>query len=190
MMLAVLAVTSCKQPGKKQPAAAISKTDRVADSSKTFLLTPFILSQVQYVDSTPLGIELISDINGRKDSSYISKKQFDELAYQFIRPDLNDTGLSKKYREENFYDESTDAVIQHISTVKEDVIIRSAQVYLDKENGNIKGVYLEKNFVLDGNPVNQKLRWKKDRHFQVITIRSVNGKEIIENQKIIWDGRE
>lgn len=182
---------SCKnkenKSGQENPAV---KTDSLANISKTFILTPFILSQVQEVDSTPLGIKSVIEIAGKKDSTYINRDQFHSLAYQFIQPDLNDSLLSKKYREQNFYDESTNSVVQMISSDDKEAIITDVQIYLNKETGDVKSVYMEKHFMSGDTSITQKMRWKRNRHFQVISMKSVDGRETISNQKIIWDDRD
>lgn len=158
------------------------------DTVKFFLTTPFLLSQIQYLDSTPIGMLMVSGEEG-KDSTYINKDQFHALAYQFLQPDLNDTALSPYYTEESYFDPDLNKIITTISTKKRDAMISQAQVYLNKETRSVTGLYIEKNYSVGDTDVQQRLRWKADRNFQIITRKLAGGKENTTNQLVIWDNR-
>lgn len=175
---------------KQTKETATADTPTAADTSKLFLLTPYILSQVQEVDSTPIGILMITEKNGKTDSAYIPREQFHALANHFTEPDLNDNSLSRKYRENNYYDEAINKVVQDISTKDEDAVIRSAQIYLNRETRSVTSIYMEKGYTKGDTAITERLRWKTNRNFQIITIRYIGKKESVTNQRIIWDNRD
>lgn len=182
-------ITSCNSAAGNKEIAATDSTV-TADTSKAFLVTSYILSQIQDVDSTPIGVMLITEKDGKTDSAFVPKETFDKYARQFIEPDLNDTTLSKIYRQDNFYDATINKVVQNITTKKEDAIISSVQMYFNQENSRVTGLYMEKNFRSGDTSITQKMRWKHNRNFQIITLKYINGKEIILNQKLVWDYRD
>jgi hypothetical protein len=195
LLLAVYIIAACKSRngsgGVENNTDSTAGVDSAAnDSAKMFLITPFILSQVQFVDSTPIGIMLRTETDGKKDSGFISKEYFRELADNFIKPDLNDSSLSKEYNENNYFDAAINKVVQDISTKNKEAIINNAHIYFNKDTRKITGVYLEKSFTKGDTAIKQKLQWKADRNFRIITFKYIDGKELITNQMAVWDSRD
>lgn len=195
LLLAVYMLAACKSKngsgGNDSIADSTASADSAgSDSAKLFLITPFILSQVQYVDSTPIGVLLRTETDGKKDSAFISKEYFKQLADNFIKPDLNDTSLSKEYNENNYFDAAINKVVQDISTKNKEAIINNAHIYFNKDTRKITGLYLEKSFNNGDTAIKQKLQWKTDRNFRIITFKYIDGKELITNQMAVWDSRD
>src|SRR4051812_18989142 len=78
------------------------------DSSATQSFYPFpqyIQSQVAYVDSVPLGIEMMRFYNGIKtDSTFIDRSKFKQLAKEFLEIDPNQNNFRGNYEETSFKD--------------------------------------------------------------------------------------
>ena len=165
-------------------------TDTTAKAeSPYFPVYDFLSNEIEYVDSTPVGIMKYRTIGKVKDSGYIQLEEFHRLTSEFQVPDINDSLFSKKFEETSFVDKSNghatffykskDAGTQ-IKRV--DVVTARGDIY-----DEVKSLYIEKDIQQGDSSVVKKLYWKPKHNFQVITVRSPGKDELI---KVVWDNRE
>lgn len=178
----------------------------VADSTKTandtsanaaspyFPVYAYIRSEIQYVDSLPVGIMKYKLSDGKvRDSSYIKLEEYHKLAEDFLTPELTNPSFSKSFQESSFFDRSnntatflykatdTNTLIKRI-----DVVTAKGEVYDD-----VKSIYVEKIESSNGLQVTKKLYWKPKRNFQIITVYpEAKGKQVNDVIKVVWDNRE
>src|SRR5690349_12130383 len=81
ILYACFSLISCKS--NKQPDEAPA-----ADSTVYYPINSYFRQQIKQVDTTPYYVYRVLVINGKKDSSTISRPVFDSLANQFILPEL------------------------------------------------------------------------------------------------------
>ena len=184
-----LLMWSCGE--KNQPAESIPDTTAtVADTtakieSPYFPVYDFLSNEIEYVDSTPVGIMKYTTIGKVKDSGYIPLEEFHQLTSEFHLQEINDSSFRKKFRETSFVDKSSGNATffykpdDTATTIKRiDIVTEKGQVY-----DEVKSLYIEKT----DSSVVKKLIWKPKRNFQIITIGPSGKDELI---KVVWDNRE
>src|SRR5215212_746084 len=103
LMSAVIAIFIWSCGEKNQPAENVSDstTATSADTSKAssqyFPVYDFLSNEIEYVDSTPVGIMKYSTIGKVKDSGYIQLEEFHNLVDQFHLPELKEPLFSAKF---------------------------------------------------------------------------------------------
>jgi hypothetical protein len=173
--------------------SAESKSDSTAATADTtakvespyFPVYDFLSNEIEYVDSTPVGIMKYRTIGKVQDSGYIQLEEFHKLISEFQLPELKDSMLKRKFREISFVDKSngnatffykpadTTTKIKRI-----DVVTAKGEVY-----DEVKSLYIEK----DDSFMVKKLMWKPKRNFQIITIAPSGKNELL---KVVLDNRE
>ena len=169
------------------PDSAAAKADTTAKvESPYFPVYDFLSNEIEYVDSTPVGIMKYTTIGKVKDSGYIQLEEFHKLVAEFQQPDINDSLFEEKFNETSFVDKSngnatffykarnTSSQIKRV-----DIVTKRGDVY-----DEVKSLYMEKDA---DSAVVKKLYWKPKRNFQIITVRP-SGKD--EITKVVWDNRE
>ena len=186
----VLSLWACgekNRSAKSVPDSTAAKTDTTAKvESPYFPVYDFLSNEIEYVDSTPVGIMKYTTIGKVKDSGYIQLEEFHKLVAEFQQPDINDSLFEEKFNETSFVDKSngnatffykarnTSSQIKRV-----DIVTKRGDVY-----DEVKSLYMEKDA---DSAVVKKLYWKPKRNFQIITVRP-SGKD--EITKVVWDNRE
>ncbi|CAN5679541.1 hypothetical protein BH10BAC3_BH10BAC3_02720 [soil metagenome] len=178
--------SACKQ--HKQPSSAIQKTDSIKQEA-LYPFPQYIQSQIAYVDSATLGIEMIVYENGtKKDSGFITREIFRQLASQFMDPDPNEKKWRSQYEETSFLDLSINTITFSITSKNEKSPLQVADILLNPDNKQVKYLVLkkreQKNSVLE----TTNLMWTHNMNFQISTSSiSEDGKENTRVVKVIWD---
>lgn len=169
--------------------AAAAGDTTVKTQSPYFPVYDFLSNEIEYVDSTPVGIMKYTTIGTVKDSGYIPLEEFHQLVSEFQLPEISDSSLKDKFNETSFVDKSngnatffykprdTSTIIKRI-----DVVTARGEVY-----DEVKSLYLEKNVRSPDGIAVKKLIWKPKRNFQLITVRPSGKNELV---KVVWDNRE
>ena len=162
------------------------------DSLKTEPLYPYpqyIQSQVAYVDTAPLGIEMVVYENGvKKDSGFITREVFKQLAKQFVEPDPNEKKWRQDYEENSFQDLSLNTITFTITTKNENLPLQKADILLNPDNKQVKYVVLKKQETKGELFETTTLMWVHNMNFQVSkSILSKEGKESTQLIKVTWD---
>jgi len=191
--------SSCGSP-VKPPSGDASGADSLARkdsmSNVFFPVGDYIMTEILRVDSLPIAIVRYTTQNGRTDSAFISPAEFNNLAKQFLVTEFRDGSFQKKYRESSFMDKTTQSVTFTYSTPDMDLPLQRVDVLAapgPSHNGTnqVKSIYLEKTFTSGDTLVLQKMFWKADRNFQIITRTNVHGKPLADKQvKVVWDNGE
>jgi len=165
-------------------------TATVADAtskveSPYFPVYDFLSNEIEYVDSTPVGIMKYITAGKVKDSGYIQLEEFHKLTAEFHLPEMRGPMFRQKFRETSFADKSNGNATffykanDTSTTIKRvDIVTARGEIY-----DEVKSLYIEK---ADSSGV-KKLIWKPKRNFQIITIRPSGKDELI---KVVWDNRE
>jgi hypothetical protein len=129
-------------------------------------------------------------INGKKDSNYIQLPEFHQLASHFLLPELDSASFREHFKEHSLMDETT-AMLNFIYTpTRADGSLRNVMVYLTPSTGTDKvtRIYMERDFTSGDTAVQQKLTWKMQAYFYIISIRQPkNGPAVTSMEKVIWD---
>jgi hypothetical protein len=184
-----LLAAACKQK-PKEPAGIVQSTEDSL-ANKTFLpVADFIRNDIAQVDSFAGGIVRKVNIEGKKDSTFIQLPAFHKLANQFLLPELDSASFHEHFTESSLMDESTQMLNFIYSVKKPDWPLRSVMVYVKPSltNDKVNRIYMEKEFMSGDTVIEQKLTWKLQEYFYIITLRQPkNGPAVTSMEKVIWD---
>jgi hypothetical protein len=187
-VVVVLLSEACKQKKGEAPSA----TTAVRDSSSTESLYPYpqyIESQLAYLDTALLGIEMVVYENGIKiDSGFIDRGKLRQLAKEFIEPDPNRNEIRDQYIENSFNDLTLNTVTFSITSKSPKNTLQQADILLNPDTRQVKYVVIKKQTYKDGVSENKSLMWVHNMNFQINTsFVDKEGKETTKLIKVVWD---
>jgi hypothetical protein len=187
VLLAVTTLCSCKDQNK----TAVVET--TAEKKSYFPVIDFLKGQISYVDSLPSAILKIVIKNKRSDSSYIRRDEFNEIAKDFIPPELEQKSFEKNYKENSFLDQTTQsATFNYAATdIKSPLQRVDVLATADEMYSKVKSVFIQEDISKNDTTIVKKLFWQTNKRLQVITIMRVPGQQDAINQmQVIWDAGE
>src|SRR4051812_9633505 len=165
----------------------------VGDTSGPFPVLSYLKSQVRHVDTSLYAIVKIAKVQGRQDTTYLRREDFNTAAQDFLSlPDINSKALRKKYSETKLYDEDLKkVVISYVPKDKEDeALITRQDVIIDPAKGEenqVQTIYIETVSNNDDSTVQKRLTWNADQSFQVVRIVSkTNQPENVQTTDVTW----
>jgi len=176
-------------------ANAADSTGADADSSHTFFpVADFIGGQVKMVDSLQLPISKYITVNRKTTPLPATDAEFRALAAAFRQPDINDPALRKFYKESSYADQSIPSIVFSYTTTDPMPEIRKIDVIISPDpakNDKVKTIYMEKQRESGDTIIRQKLYWKVNHNFMIVTEKQV-GKTLLPAQqvKMVWDPTE
>src|SRR5689334_8978333 len=114
------------------------------DTVKFFQVNQFLQGQIKEVNATPFFIYKIDIINGNKDSTPINTSSFNEIAKQFLSPNINDEKLKHYYVESIFEDQTTKGFTINYSTTNKELELQSVDILLGEDGQTVKRIFLRK----------------------------------------------
>jgi len=154
LLYACMAVMSCGN--HKQPATGT----RPADSTIYFPINSYIQHQIKQVDTTPYYVYRVLVLNGRKDSTTISRAVFDSLTQRFVLPQLDDKALRKNFSEAVYADESTNSITLTYTPKDSSGTVQNAMVLLDTASQQVKWIFINTLQNSGDSTIIQKIGWK------------------------------
>lgn len=155
-----------------------------------------IEKQVAHVDTSLYSI-VRYDIrdSAHTDTSYIPREQFREQAAEFLSlPDLSNPELAARFKEDNLYDTLLRRVVLTYTPVnpkkeeiqKIELLLSTAQ---DEEGNNkITNLIVDKSVNNRDGSLQQKMLWRFDKSFLVVTSTQKPGEpEITSTKKVTWN---
>ena len=187
--LILLAVACKHQPN--QPAGPDQPTEDSVSAGSYLPVADFIKNDIVRVDSFSGGILRKATTNGKKDSAFIKLPTFHQLASIFLLPELDSASFHDHFKEHSLMDETT-AMLNFIYTpTSADGSLHNVMVYLTPSStgtDKVNRIYLERSFTSGDTAVQQKLTWKMEEYFYIITIRQPkDGPTVTSMEKVIWD---
>lgn len=185
----VLLAIACKHKPKATDTANQPATDSLTNTS--FLpVADFIKNDITKVDSFAGGIVHKVIVNGKKDSSFIQLPAFHQLANQFLLPELDSASFRSHFTEQSLMDETTQ-MLNFIYTGKQNNgSLRNVMVYIKPslQNDKVSRIYMERDFASGDTTIHQRLTWKMEESFYIITVRQPKaGPAVTTMEKVIWD---
>lgn len=185
----LLLVIACNHQSK-QPASPVQPAEDSLGSNNYLPIADFIKNDIAKVDSFAGGILRKVNINGKKDSAYIQPAAFHQLANQFLVPELDSASFREHFQESSLMDETTQ-MLNFIYTGKQPGWpLQNVMVYIKPSlaTDQVNRVYMERAFTSGDTAVQQKLTWKMQEYFYIITMRQPkNGPAVTTMEKVIWD---
>ena len=181
LFVLLIVSASCSSPSQKEN----SRNKKEA----LYPYPQYILSQIAYVDTVPLGIERIVQENGMTtDSSFIDRKTFKELANNFLLPDPNKDDLRRQYEEISFQDLTLNTITFSITTKNPDLSLQQADILLNPDTKKVKYLVLKKQQSTADGFATSTLMWRNNMNFQIVTsITGKDGKERSKLIRVVWD---
>jgi hypothetical protein len=189
-LLLVIAVIMLACNNQKTSTTPI-QSDTIMQQQTFFPILDFIGGQIKMIDSLQLPLTKSVTSNNKTKLEALSDTEFKLLARNFQQPDINDTAIRKFYKETSIADQSIPSVTLIYSTSDTMLPIQKASVFIKPDpfkNDKVSAIYIEKLFKQNDTLINQKLYWKTDKNFQVITEKKIGNRLLpVEQVKVIWD---
>jgi hypothetical protein len=168
-----------------------TKTDT---AKKNYLPVAYYLrAEIAGVDSFPLRIMKYQVSHGKTDSGIITTAVFDQLAREFLSPDLDSAHFESRFEENSFIDRSTNLVSFTYSTKDTGEGLKRVDVLLSPGSGydKLNSIYMESISKDKDSTLISKLSWKAGRNFSILHIRQpIKGPETTNQTIVVWDTRE
>ncbi len=180
---------ACKNQSPATTSTGGKDTSKVANNESLYPYPQYILAQIRRLDSVQLGIEKVVYENGvKKDSVFITREEFKQIATAFMVPDLNETKWRNEYEETSFRDLSLNTITFTIAAKNEHLPVQKADVLLNPDTQEVKYVVIKKEEKKDGYYESSNLMWVNNMNFQIVTSRTgTDGKELKKFVKVTWD---
>lgn len=191
LLVVILPFFACNSNQTEAP----ETTKTGADTTKKNYLpvTYYLRAEIAAVDSFPLRIMKYQVRNGKTDSGIVTTAIFDQLAREFLTPELDSSYFEKNFEENSFVDRSTNLVSFTYSTKDTVNGLKRVDVLLSPGSGydKLNSIYMESISVDKDTTLISKLSWKAGRNFSILHIRQPRkGPETTNQTIVVWDSRE
>jgi hypothetical protein len=180
-------VYSCKENATNNETRPTVKSNKEADSTSYFQVAAFIQKQIDEVNRTPYFIYKLTVVDAKKDSTAIDNARFNEIAKQFLQPDINDPSLKKYYTESIFFDETTKSFTLSYTTSNKELEVQNVDVLLEEDGKTVKRILIRKFKSLGDGSAIEQLSWKPNERLQVISRLSSPGTESSTQTVVVWN---
>ncbi len=161
------------------------------DSTKNFFpVTDYLRSEIRYVDSMPLAIIAYHIQGGKTDSAFIQAPAFNQLAKEFLPPELDSPAFEKNFSEVSFYDQTTNSLTFTYTAKNNTSGLRRVDVIAAQRSGfdRVKSIYMEETVNNNDSLITKKMYWRPRKSFLVLTILQTKGQPKKNKQlKVVWD---
>ncbi|HET7001959.1 MAG TPA: hypothetical protein VFI33_11640 [Puia sp.] len=191
LLLVTFLIDACHSTTSENPDIAVKKTDT---AKKNYLPVAYYLkAEIAGVDSFPQRIMKYQISQGKTDSGIITTAVFDQLANEFMNPELDSAHFENKFEENSFIDRSTNLVSFTYSTKDTGNGLKRVDVLLSPGSGydKLNSIYMESISKDKDSTLISKMSWKAGRNFNILHIRQPNkGPETMSQTIVVWDSRE
>ncbi len=149
----------------------------------------YIKQQLQYIDSTPLGVEKIVSIDGKTiDSSFSTKQELRKATNAFTQYDPNLPPNRIFYKETSFKDLSINRITFSISALQPDLPLQQIDVLMDPEKQTVKNLVIRQQYETPDSSMSAHMVWVDKMHMQVSeNVFLKNGKSYLRVTRWVWD---
>ena len=190
-MFSFLLICACRSGQSTETTSGTTPPDT---AKKNYLpVEDYLRSEIAAVDSFPFKLMRYHTRQGKTDSGIITTTIFNQIASEFLLPDLDSSRFEKKFEENSFVDRTTNLISFTYSTKDTGNGLKRVDVLLSPGNGTDKlhSIYME---AISGNTDStliRKLSWKAGRNFSILHIkRPKSGPETIDQTFVVWDSRD
>jgi hypothetical protein len=186
--ITILIFHSCINNGKTAgtPADIQKKTDSF------FPVTSFIKGQIIILDSLPVTPLQLTTIKEKTDSVWVPKTALKPLLLPFITPVINETNLTKYFKETSFNDQTINAITftyDPVNIIPDSITLRHWDIYVNPETGNVVKVYIVKELKENNQIFTQQLTWQTNKQAKISTILNTpdGKKKLLKEVVFIWN---
>lgn len=168
-------------------------TPQQKEMGNYFPVVDFLKGQIHYADSLPSAMLKIVTKNNKSDSVYITRSEFDNLAHDFIFPELQQNIFEKEFKESSFVDQTTQSATFSYYSKNNKLQLQRVDVLAtpDELHGKVKTVFMQAAMNKNDTFIVKKLYWQANKNFQVTTISVLpNQSKTISQLKVVWDAGE
>ncbi|RTL57143.1 MAG: hypothetical protein EKK37_13915 [Sphingobacteriales bacterium] len=174
-----------------KPKVKPGETARAEEKKKEFLpVIEFLAGEIKHVDTVPYTLVKYTTINDRTDSVIISRPEFRNMTKEFLEINIRDDKYKDNYEETSFADNSTGTLSFTYISKSPGIKLSKVDAYVNPESQKITRLYLERNYNGGDTAITKKLLWQTKGNFIIITIKNINNKESVVQEKIVWDEKE
>jgi hypothetical protein len=155
------------------------------DQEFFFPVTEFFLGELRVIDSLPVTPLKITIVNGKSDSTWISKSDVKSLVEPFLTPLIDSTTMYNLFSENSFLDQAVNAVTLTYdpkAKLPDSLTLNHWDVYIDPQENKVRRIYLVKQEEKNENTVTTQLTWEAGKWCSIRTI--------VEQPKIAPDIKE
>lgn len=186
-----LLIFACRSNESREVTGNTSPPDT---TKKDYLpVEDYLRSEISNVDSFPYRLMRYQIQQGKTDSGIIKTNVFDQIASEFLMPDLDSSRFEKNFEENSFVDRTTNLVSFTYSTKDTGNGLKRVDVLLTPGAGSDKlhSIYMEALATNADSTLISKLSWKAGRNFTIIHIKKFkNGPETVSQTSVVWDSRD
>jgi hypothetical protein len=187
----LLLISACHTTHPKETEGHTTPADT---AKKNYLpVADYLKSEIAMVDSFPFKLMRYRVSPGKTDSSIITTDIFNQIAAQFLLPDLDSSRFEKNFEENSFVDRSTNLVSFTYSTKDTGYGLKRVDVLLSPGAGmdKLNSIYMESISGTADSTLISKLSWKAGRNFRILHINRLrNGPETTSQTIVVWDSRD
>ncbi len=178
--IAIVSIVSCKEKPKEEEKKFISVLSLLEKQVQHIDTSLYSIVRTEYRDSS------------HTDTTYINRENFRAAAKDFLEiPDLSDTKVARKYKEETMYDNLLNRVIIIYTTTDENMEIKKQELQVTPNiatGDQVNNIIINRVISNRDGYLEKKMLWQMDKSFQVITTtRKPGEKEIITTTKVTWN---
>ncbi len=176
-------ILSCKNSKQK------NEGGKQSEKKNFFPVANYIESEIHYVDSLPIAITKYIIQDNKTDTSYIQSPEYDQIAQDFICPELKPDVFEKEFSETSFVDQSTQTITFTYSTKNNKLDLQRVDVLANADNGlnKVSSIYLEKAIHKNDTFILKKLLWVTRTSFQIVTSTQVSSQSpVVKELKLVW----
>jgi hypothetical protein len=185
--LVLIIFTGCSNGNKEQ------SINTETDSTQVlfFPVTSFLKGQMLQFDSLQLTPLQIVTQQKKVDSIWVKKENIQVLLKDFISVEINSSNLLPYFTASKFNDQSTDAITFTYTPKKalpDSISLRHWDVYITPQTGQVRKVYMVKQFLKNDSSYTEQLTWETDKSARITTILNLPGgvSNIVKDEKLIW----
>jgi len=183
LLLFIILFINCRQKNKQQQLNSQS-----TDTSNFFPVNDFIISDVKDVEQTPYYIYKITvRENNKRDSSSITKEEYNALANQFLEKNISTTALKPFYKEATFHDLSTKSFTITYTATDPELYVKDVSILLDDETNKLKRVFIHCLKDNGDSTIIEQYSWKAGKSFQINkSVSRKDGTQREEQKSVVW----
>ncbi|HET9055941.1 MAG TPA: hypothetical protein VFN30_03735 [Chitinophagaceae bacterium] len=158
---------------------------------KDFLpVTDFLSAEIKRIDTVPYAFTDYVTINEKTDTLFLNKQDFHKMIDEFLEINICDKKYVDFYDETSLLDTTTGLASFTYLANSPKMKVSRIDVYVDPQANRFRRIYIVRNYNKGDTMVQKQLLWQTTGNFVLITSNTINDKEIIKAEKVIWDEKD
>ena len=171
----------------------VQQKEKAEAPKSYFPIQDYLKGEIKIIDSLPVGIMRKFSSGNKRDTGFIDRTTFHQLAKEFTSDQLSKGALEKQYKENAFQDETTGYFTMTYLPTTDSAPLRRVDVTVkhNPTSDRVHTVYIEKEYVQNDTFVSERLFWKANTSFTITKEKKFKDQNpVIEQLLVIWDPGE